>query len=135
MNRYLRLFLCLPLLATTACAADAIAGPELAPEPAAEAVAQAAPELQAITLGEAVLAPGTVAIAPFEGCYRPINPEPKEPMYIVDGVVVLTLAGVDNADIESIEVIKGGAAASLYGIRATRGVILITTRGAPSLQR
>jgi TonB-dependent SusC/RagA subfamily outer membrane receptor len=31
-------------------------------------------------------------------------------------------------DIESVNVLKGGAAAALYGIRAANGVILITTK-------
>jgi TonB-dependent SusC/RagA subfamily outer membrane receptor len=33
-------------------------------------------------------------------------------------------------DIESISVLKGPSAAALYGSRAGRGVVLITTKGA-----
>jgi TonB-dependent SusC/RagA subfamily outer membrane receptor len=56
------------------------------------------------------------------------------PLYIVDGVVLAagTVAGNIDADrIESVEVIKGAAAESLYGSRATNGVIVITTRRPP----
>lgn len=81
----------------------------------------------------------------------------SEPLYVVDGVIVsnvaipsnqnaVTLAATGSnpslrqdavvnrlvdlnpADIESIEVPKGTSAAALYGLRASNGVILITTR-------
>ncbi len=57
----------------------------------------------------------------------------NEPLYVVDGVI---LAGartndIDGLEIETIEVVKGAAAAALYGSRAANGVISITTqRGA-----
>jgi TonB-linked SusC/RagA family outer membrane protein len=54
------------------------------------------------------------------------------PLFVVDGVVMAseianTMVDIDAADIESVEVIKGAAAASLYGSRANAGVISITT--------
>ncbi|MFT5517096.1 MAG: TonB-linked SusC/RagA family outer membrane protein [Rhodothermales bacterium] len=53
----------------------------------------------------------------------------SEPMYIVDGVILTGgLADIDALDIESIEVVKGAAASSLYGSRAQNGVIQITTK-------
>lgn len=53
----------------------------------------------------------------------------QEPLYIVDGVILgATVADIDALDIEKIEVLKGAAAASLYGSRAANGVIQITTR-------
>lgn len=53
------------------------------------------------------------------------------PLVLVDGVVASTgggLADINSLDIESIEVVKGAAAASLYGARAQYGVINITTK-------
>jgi TonB-linked SusC/RagA family outer membrane protein len=53
----------------------------------------------------------------------------QEPLYIVDGVVLTS--GIDDInpqDIESVEVVKGAAASSLYGARAGAGVIQITTK-------
>jgi len=38
------------------------------------------------------------------------------------------IAGINPDDIESISVLKGGAAAALYGSRAANGVILVTTK-------
>jgi TonB-linked SusC/RagA family outer membrane protein len=54
------------------------------------------------------------------------------PLFVVDGVIIArelgnTTVDIDPADIESVEVIKGAAAASLYGSRANSGVISITT--------
>jgi TonB-linked SusC/RagA family outer membrane protein len=51
------------------------------------------------------------------------------PMYIVDGVVLNgATPDLNPNDIENIEVVKGAAAASLYGSRAGGGVINITTK-------
>lgn len=53
----------------------------------------------------------------------------SSPMYIVDGIILTGgLADIDALDIESIEVVKGAAASSLYGSRAQNGVIQITTK-------
>ncbi|MGH7576188.1 MAG: SusC/RagA family TonB-linked outer membrane protein [Longimicrobiales bacterium] len=53
----------------------------------------------------------------------------QDPLYIVDGVILSeSVLDFDGLDIESIEIIKGAAAASLYGARAANGVIQITTQ-------
>ena len=54
------------------------------------------------------------------------------PLFVVDGVFLnstqsVTTQDIESMDIASIEVIKGAAAASLYGSRAASGVISITT--------
>ena len=55
------------------------------------------------------------------------------PLIVVDGVILggiladANTSSIDGMDIESIEVIRGAAAASLYGSRAAAGVISITT--------
>ncbi|MDR2585385.1 MAG: SusC/RagA family TonB-linked outer membrane protein, partial [Prevotellaceae bacterium] len=63
------------------------------------------------------------------------------PLFIVDGVQVTTgqqgsgilsstdaLAGLSMDDIESIDILKDGASASIYGAQAANGVIFITTK-------
>ena len=57
------------------------------------------------------------------------------PLIVVDGTI-LTESSVDISpqDIESVEVVKGAAASSLYGSRAASGVIQIRTRRGSSLQ-
>jgi TonB-linked SusC/RagA family outer membrane protein len=53
----------------------------------------------------------------------------QEPLYIVDGVILnSSVLDIDALDIENVEVIKGAAAASMYGSRAQAGVVNITTR-------
>ncbi len=51
-----------------------------------------------------------------------------EPLYVIDGVPGGNLSSVNPADIESIDILKDGSAAAIYGTRANAGVILITTR-------
>ena len=70
----------------------------------------------------------------------------NQPLYVVDGMPINTSADFDTGssvtganyadrsidinpeDIESINVLKGQAASALYGIRASNGVIVITTK-------
>ena len=67
----------------------------------------------------------------------------SDPLYIIDGVIVNNnstnvlnitsvvqnrLSDVNPQDIERIEVIKGGAAAAIYGSRASNGVVQIFTK-------
>jgi TonB-linked SusC/RagA family outer membrane protein len=73
----------------------------------------------------------------------------NEPLYVVDGIVITSagedvalgsadgnesqqaingLAGINPADIESIEVLKDASATAIYGSRGSNGVILITTK-------
>ncbi len=82
---------------------------------------------------------------------------PAEPLYVVDGVIlsdvaipsnqnavtgasqgsnptvnqdaqVNRIADLNPADIERIEVLKGASASSIYGVRASNGVVVITTK-------
>jgi TonB-linked SusC/RagA family outer membrane protein len=55
----------------------------------------------------------------------------KQPLIIVDGIVgTNTLDMLDPNEVESVDVLKDGSAGSIYGTRATNGVILITTKKA-----
>ncbi|MCY7350679.1 MAG: TonB-dependent receptor plug domain-containing protein, partial [Cytophagaceae bacterium] len=55
----------------------------------------------------------------------------NQPLYVIDG---LPVAGGDRtvdfnpSDVESINILKGPAASALYGLRASNGVIVITTK-------
>jgi TonB-linked SusC/RagA family outer membrane protein len=82
---------------------------------------------------------------------------PAEPLYVVDGIImsdiaipsnqnavtgasqgsnptvnqdaqVNRIADLDPADIERVEVLKGASASSIYGVRASNGVVVITTK-------
>ena len=52
----------------------------------------------------------------------------QSPLIIIDGVVGANLETVDPADIASVNVLKDGSAAAIYGIQASAGVIIITTK-------
>jgi TonB-linked SusC/RagA family outer membrane protein len=59
----------------------------------------------------------------------------QAPLLIVDGVITSgRLSDINPQDIENIEVVKGAAAASLYGSRAQAGVINITTKRGSALE-
>ena len=48
--------------------------------------------------------------------------------YVVNGFPVNDINDIDPADIESVSVLKDGASAAVYGLKAAGGVIIITTR-------
>ena len=50
------------------------------------------------------------------------------PLYVVDGVQSGDISYLNNADIESIDVLKDAASAAIYGSQAANGVVLITTK-------
>ena len=52
----------------------------------------------------------------------------SDPLYVVDGRLTKSISGIDPNDIESMEVLKDGASAAIYGAEAGNGVILITTK-------
>jgi TonB-linked SusC/RagA family outer membrane protein len=67
----------------------------------------------------------------------------NQPLYVIDGIPVITgdyaqvgyegqgtnaLSDLNPSDIESISILKDAAAASIYGARATNGVIVVTTK-------
>ncbi len=52
----------------------------------------------------------------------------SEPLIVIDGVIGGSLNTVDPNDIETIDVLKDGSAAAIYGVRGSSGVIIITTR-------
>lgn len=51
------------------------------------------------------------------------------PLLVIDGLPTeLTLEEINPYDVESINVLKDGAAASIYGSRAANGIIVIVTK-------
>ncbi len=50
------------------------------------------------------------------------------PLYVVDGVIVPSLYGVNSSDIETIDLLKDAASTAIYGARASNGVVLVTTK-------
>lgn len=53
----------------------------------------------------------------------------QDPLFIIDGVpTTAALNSLNTNDIESMQVLKDAASASIYGSRAANGVIIITTK-------
>lgn len=53
----------------------------------------------------------------------------QDPLYVIDGVpTTATLNSLNTNDIESMQILKDAASASIYGSRAANGVIIITTK-------
>ncbi len=50
------------------------------------------------------------------------------PLVVIDGIIGGSLDNVDPNDIESIDVLKDGSAAAIYGTRGSSGVIIVTTK-------
>lgn len=50
------------------------------------------------------------------------------PLYVVDGVPTQNISTLNSNDIESLQVLKDAGAASIYGSRASNGVVIITTK-------
>jgi TonB-linked SusC/RagA family outer membrane protein len=50
------------------------------------------------------------------------------PLFVVDGVIVPSLFGINPSDIESMDVLKDAASLAIYGARAGNGVVLVTTK-------
>lgn len=52
----------------------------------------------------------------------------RDPLYIVDGFPVTDIKNISSSDILTMDILKDAASASIYGVRAANGVILITTK-------
>ncbi len=53
-----------------------------------------------------------------------------DPLYVVDGILQTNIDYLNQADIESIEILKDPSSISIYGLQGGNGVIIITTRRA-----
>jgi TonB-dependent starch-binding outer membrane protein SusC len=69
--------------------------------------------------------PGAGAAVRIRG-YSTFNS--NEPLYIVDGARVGSIVDLNPNDIESMQVLKDGSSAAVYGAAAANGVIVITTK-------
>lgn len=52
----------------------------------------------------------------------------NDPLYVVDGVPTDNINCINPGDIETLQILKDAASASIYGSRAAGGVVVITTK-------
>ncbi|AUD04812.1 SusC/RagA family TonB-linked outer membrane protein [Spirosoma pollinicola] len=57
------------------------------------------------------------------------------PLFVINGIPGGNLDNINQNEIESIDVLKGGAASAIYGTRGSNGVIVITTKKGTSESR
>ena len=85
--------------------------------------------LQGKTAGVQVIssssAPGSSPTIRIRGYSSNVS---SDPLYVVDGVRLGDISGLDPNDIASMEVLKDAASAAIYGAEAGNGVVLITTK-------
>ncbi len=62
----------------------------------------------------------------------------NDPLYVVDGVPVESINGINPSDVQTIDVLKDASSAAIYGSRGSNGVVIITTKrgvkGKPRIQ-
>lgn len=54
--------------------------------------------------------------------------EKTKPLYVVDGMFFDNIDFLNNNDIQDLSILKDASAASIYGVRAANGVIIVTTK-------
>ncbi|NCI47119.1 SusC/RagA family TonB-linked outer membrane protein [Sediminibacterium soli] len=69
--------------------------------------------------------PGAGAVVRIRGFASAGN---NDPLYVIDGVPTTDGSKLNPNDIESLQVLKDASAASIYGSRASNGVIIVTTK-------
>jgi TonB-dependent SusC/RagA subfamily outer membrane receptor len=96
------------------------------PQPQAMSALQGkVPGLQIINSG----APGASPTVRVRGMGSMPDQGNSNPLYVVDGMFFDNIDFLNPGDIETMSVLKDASAASIYGVRAANGVILITTKG------
>lgn len=92
-------------------------------------ISNAPAALQGKTAGVQVIqtsaAPGSSPTVRVRGYSSNVS---SNPLYVVDGVRLSDISGIDPNDIASMEVLKDAASAAIYGAEAGNGVVLITTK-------
>jgi TonB-dependent starch-binding outer membrane protein SusC len=84
--------------------------------------------LQGVTSGVTVTgsgAPGQTSKVRIRGF---ASFENNDPLYVVDGVPTQDISSLNPNDVQNISVLKDAGAASIYGSRASNGVIIIQTK-------
>lgn len=97
---------------------------ELKAQPSFDAGSQLQGKASGVTIIESGV-PGTPASVRIRGLGSFTN---NDPLYIIDGVQTTNVSGLTPNDIETMLVLKDAASASIYGVRASSGVIVITTK-------
>ncbi|MDQ0107569.1 TonB-linked SusC/RagA family outer membrane protein [Chitinophaga terrae (ex Kim and Jung 2007)] len=90
--------------------------------------AQVTEQLQGQASGVTVIGSGQPGEAP-QIRIRGVNTfGTNSPLYVVDGVPTTDISDLNPNDVANLQILKDAGAASIYGSRASNGVVIITTR-------
>lgn len=78
--------------------------------------------------GVSIQTSGDPGAAPMIKIRGPNSFGSNQPLYVIDGVPVGGIQDFNLNDVASIQILKGVAAAAIYGSRAANGVVIITTK-------
>lgn len=82
--------------------------------------------MSGIRFQQATGVPGETSLITIRG--RNSIGNSSQPLYVVDGIAIDDLNGINMYDVESVQVLKDAASVSIYGARGANGVILVTTK-------
>ncbi|MEN9570204.1 MAG: hypothetical protein RL172_1435, partial [Bacteroidota bacterium] len=97
---------------------------DLKAQPSSDAASQLQGRASGVTVVQNNI-PGSEASVRIRGLGSFNN---NNPLYVIDGVQSTTISGINPNDIESMQVLKDAASASIYGVRGSNGVIVVTTK-------
>lgn len=91
--------------------------------------------LQGKVAGLSIINPnGSDPMASYQMILRGTNTltSGQGPLVVIDGVAGADMKDINFQEVESMDILKDGSAAAIYGTRGTNGVIIITTKRAKS---
>ena len=103
-----------------------VSGEEIARQPTTNPVSA----LQGKVAGLTIVNNGQAGQAPTVRIRGVNSTNNADPLYVVDGILQTNIDYLNQADIESIEVLKDPSSIAIYGLQGGNGVIIITTRKA-----
>ncbi|MEP6595765.1 MAG: TonB-dependent receptor [Ginsengibacter sp.] len=103
-----------------------VSGDAVAKMPSTNPVAS----LQGKVAGLTIVNSGRAGAAPTVRIRGVNSTNNADPLYVVDGIQQTNIDYLNQADIETIEVLKDPSSISIYGLQGGNGVIIITTKRA-----
>ena len=107
-------------------AVSSISADEITSRPTPDVAAALQGKAPGVLVKTGLSNPGSKAIIQIRGV-NSLNSS-YTPLYVVDGIPLTDIDGIDPMEIESLEVLKDASSTAIYGSRGANGVVLITTK-------
>lgn len=105
-------------------AVSVVSGKDLQATPASNLAVQLQGRAAGVTISSSG-EPGAGAVVRIRGFASAGN---NNPLYVIDGVQTDDPSKLNPNDVESLQVLKDASSASIYGARASNGVVIVTTK-------